>query len=97
VQESSQTTGDSDTPMSDAQESPVQREPDFSFSHPIYSDPRPPSPARKNFFWCTWQVDIPKNTATEEGVRDAILEIWSALKDADRLLIIYPWHQSAHG
>jgi hypothetical protein len=30
-------------------------------------------------------------------LRDAILEIWSVLKDADRRLIIYPWHQSAHG
>jgi hypothetical protein len=97
VQEISQTTGDSDTPMPDAQESPVQREPDFSFSRPIYSNLRPPSPARKHFFRCTWRVDIPKNTAPEEGVRDAILEIWSALKDADRRLIIYPWHQSAHG
>jgi hypothetical protein len=70
---------------------------DFSFTRPVYLDPIPPSPARKIFFRCTWRVDIPKNTAPEEGVRDAILEIWSALKDADRRLIIYPWNQSAHG
>jgi hypothetical protein len=90
------TLGDMDTPMPDAQ-APVQHEPDFSFTRPTYSDPILPSPARKNFFRCTWRVDTPKNTAPEEGVRDAILEIWSALKDADRRLIIYPWHQLAHG
>jgi hypothetical protein len=91
------TTGESDTQMSDAQDEPAQREPDFSFSRPIYLDPPPPSPARKHFYRCTWRIDIPKNTAPEEGVRDAILEIWSALKDADRRFIIYPWHQSAQG
>jgi hypothetical protein len=90
------TSGEMDTPMPDAQ-LPVQHEPDFSFTCLTYSVPIPPSPARKNFFRCTWCVDIPKNTAPEEGVRDAILEIWSVLKDADRRLIIYPWHQSAHG
>jgi hypothetical protein len=42
-------------------------------------------------------VSIPKDTSAEEGVRDAILEVWSALKDADHRLLIYPWHQSAHG
>jgi hypothetical protein len=96
-QENSQNTGDADTPMSDAQELPAQQEPDFSFSRPIYMNQRPRSPARKHFFWCTWRVDIPKNSPPEEGVRDAILEIWSALKDADHRLIIYPWHQSTHG
>jgi hypothetical protein len=75
-------SGDMDTPMPDAQP-PAPSEPDFSFTRPVYSDPIPPSPARKNFFRCTWRVDIPKNTVPEEGVRDAILEIWSALKDAD--------------
>jgi hypothetical protein len=72
-------------------------EPDFSFTRPTYVAPTPPTPARKQFFRCTWRVDIPKNTPPEEGLRDAILEIWSVLKEADRRLIIYPWHQSAHG
>jgi hypothetical protein len=56
-----------------------------------------PSPPRKHFFRCTWRIDIPKNSSPEEGLRDAILETWSVLKDADRRLIVYPWHQSAHG
>jgi hypothetical protein len=72
-------------------------EPDFSFTRPIYSSPTPPSPSRKQFFRCTWRIDIPKNTPPEDGLRDAILEIWGALKEADRRVIIYPWHQSAHG
>jgi hypothetical protein len=72
-------------------------EPDFSFTRPTYVAPTPPTPARKQFFRCTWRVDIPNNTPPEEGLRDAILEIWSVLKEADRCLIIYPWHQSAHG
>jgi hypothetical protein len=56
-----------------------------------------PQHPEERFFWCTWRVDIPKNTSPEEGVKDAILEIWSALKDADRRLLTYPWHQSAYG
>jgi hypothetical protein len=95
--EFSQTTSEEmDVPMPDAQP-PAPREPDFSFTRPVYLDAKPPSPARKNYFRCTWRIDIPKNTAPEEGVRDAILEIWSALKDADRRLIIYPWNLSAQG
>jgi hypothetical protein len=87
---------DTDTVMPDAQ--PEKKyEPDFSFTRPTYSDPIPPSPSRKYFFRCTWRVDIPKNAPPEEGLRDAILEIWSALRDVDRRLLIYPWHQSAHG
>jgi hypothetical protein len=87
---------DTDTPMPDAQvQAPL--EPDFSFARPQYLAPNPPTPVRKQFFRCTWRVDIPKNTSPEEGLRDAILEIWSVLKEADRRVIIYPWHQSAHG
>jgi hypothetical protein len=87
---------DTDSRMMDAQ--PEKKdEPDFSFTRPTYSDAIPPSPSRKNFFRCTWRVDIPKNTPPEEGLRDAILEVWSALRDADRRLLIYPWHQAAHG
>jgi hypothetical protein len=87
---------DIDNPLSEAPEQ-APLEPDFSFSRPTYVAPTPPTPARKQFYRCTWRVDIPKNTSPEEGLRDAILEIWSVLKDADRRLIIYPWHQSAHG
>jgi hypothetical protein len=87
---------DIDNPLSEAPEQ-APPEPDFSFSRPTYVAPIPPTPARKQFYRCTWRVDIPKNTSPEEGLRDAILEIWSVLKDADRRLIIYPWHQSAHG
>jgi hypothetical protein len=93
---SNQNLDDKDSPMSDAQASSNQG-PDFSFSRPVYLDPTPHSPGRKNFFRCTWRVDIPKNTPPEEGVNDAILEIWSALKEADRRLVIYPWHQSSYG
>jgi hypothetical protein len=71
--------------------------PDFSFARPSYVNATPSTPGRKYFFRSTWRVDIPKNTPPEEGVRDALLEIWSALKDADRRLLIYPWHQSAYG
>jgi hypothetical protein len=75
--------------MPDAQITQVQHEPDFSFTRPTYSEPVLPTPLRKNFFRCTWRVDIPKYTSPEEGVCDTILEIWSALKDADRRLLIH--------
>jgi hypothetical protein len=68
----------------------VPPEPDFSFTRPTYLPPSPPSPSRKQFFQCAWRINIPKNTLPKEGLRDAILEIWSVLKDADRCLIIYP-------
>jgi hypothetical protein len=88
---------DNDSPMPDAQGTQDQG-PDFSFTRPVYVNVNvpPPTPGRKNSFRCTWRVDIPKNSSPEEGVKDAILEISSALKDADRRLLIYPWHQSAN-
>jgi hypothetical protein len=87
---------DNDSPMQDAQAMQDQG-PDFSFTRTVYINAPSPTPGRKNFFRCTWRVNIPKNTSPEEGVKDAILEIWSALKDANRRLLIYPWHQSAYG
>jgi hypothetical protein len=55
-----QGTNDADTPMPDAQIMQVQHEPDFLFTRLTYSELVLPTPLQKNFFWCTWQVDIPK-------------------------------------
>jgi hypothetical protein len=65
---------------------------------PIYPVLPDPTPCRPFFQRTTWRIDIPsKMESPQQGLLEAINEIWSILKDADDKLIIYPWRIRHHG
>jgi hypothetical protein len=67
-------------------------------TRPTYPVLPEPSPKRTLFSRYTWRIDIPANAESPpKGLAQAILEIWTVLKEADDKLIIYPWRMRDHG
>jgi hypothetical protein len=67
-------------------------------TRPTYPVLPEPSPKRTFFSRYTWRIDIPANAESPpKGLAQAILEIWTVLKEADDKLIIYPWRMRDHG
>jgi hypothetical protein len=65
---------------------------------PVYLKLPGPSPRRPFFQRTTWKIEISeKMESPQQGLVDAINEIWIILKEADDKLIIYPWRQFNHG
>lgn len=65
---------------------------------PVYPKLPDPSPRRPFVQRTSWRIDISnKMESPQQGLIDAISEIWSILKDADDKLIIYPWRLRNHG
>jgi hypothetical protein len=67
-------------------------------TRPTYPKIPDPSPKRPFFSRYTWRIDIPANVETpQKGFVQAVLEIWTVLKEADDKLILYPWRMRDHG
>jgi hypothetical protein len=65
---------------------------------PVYQKFPDPVPRRPFFQRTTWRIDIPSKTdSPQQGLIEALTEIWSILKKADDKMIIYPWRLRNHG
>jgi hypothetical protein len=67
-------------------------------TRPVYPVIPDPSPKRPFFSRYTWKIDIPSNAESpQKGFSQAVIEIWTVLKEADDKLILYPWRMRDHG
>jgi hypothetical protein len=67
-------------------------------TRPVYPAIPDPSPKRTFYSRYTWKIDIPSNAESpQKGFLQAVLEIWTVLKEADDKLILYPWRMRDHG
>jgi hypothetical protein len=67
-------------------------------TRPVYPVIPEPTPKRPFFSRYTWRIDIPANAETlQKGFAQAVLEIWTVLKEADDKLVLYPWRLRDHG
>jgi hypothetical protein len=91
--ESTQLTASQNVPTSDL--SPFAR---LAATRPVYPVIPDPTPKRPFFSRYTWRIDIPANAETpQKGFAQAVLELWTILKEADDKLILYPWRLRDHG
>jgi hypothetical protein len=70
----------------------------LAIKRPEYPRLPDPTPRRQFFQRTTWRIDIPgKSESPQQGLIEAITEVWTILKEADDKLIIYPWRLRNHG
>jgi hypothetical protein len=70
----------------------------LAMARPVYPVIPDPSPKRAYFSRYSWRIDIPKGAESPaKGLAEAITEIWNILREADEIIIIYPWKMCDHG
>jgi hypothetical protein len=58
---------------------------------PTYPMLPTPTPRRPFSQRVSWRIDIPKADTPASALIEGISEVWSVLKEADEMLIVYPW------
>jgi hypothetical protein len=98
VQGSTSATSSAPTPAPVAP--PQVRDPltELATKKPVYTKIPDPVPKRPFFYRASIRVHINEDAESpQQGLNDAISEVWTVLKSIDDKLIVYPWRQSNHG
>jgi hypothetical protein len=64
---------------------------ELAATRPVYPPLPEPTPRRSFTQRLTWRIDIPKADTPANALIEGITEVWSALKEADDKMIVYPW------